>query len=97
MPSTSKKQHNLMEAVAHNKAFAKKVGIKQSVGKEFAKADKGKKFGLGGGVGITRGGKNQINRQETRFGSILGQQKNAPDVNLNKYVGKKTGGKVKKK
>ena len=27
MPSKSKKQHNLMEAVAHNKAFAKKVGI----------------------------------------------------------------------
>ena len=48
MPSTSKKQHNLMEAVAHNPAFAKKVGIKQSVGKEFAAADKGKKFKEGG-------------------------------------------------
>ena len=86
-----------MEAVAHSPSFAKKVGIKQSVGKEFAKADKGKKFGLGGGVGVTRGGKNQINRQETRFGSILGQQKNVPDVNLNKYAGKKSGGKVKTK
>ncbi len=40
MPSKSKKQHNLMEAVAHSPAFAKKVGIKQSVGKEFAEADK---------------------------------------------------------
>jgi hypothetical protein len=48
MPSTSKKQHNLMEAVAHNPAFAKKVGIKQSVGKEFASADKGKSFKRGG-------------------------------------------------
>jgi hypothetical protein len=48
MPSSSKKQHNLMEAVAHNKAFAKKVGIKQSVGKDFAEADKGKKFKKGG-------------------------------------------------
>ena len=48
MPSVSKKQHNLMEAVAHNPAFAKKVGIKQSVGKEFASADKGKKFREGG-------------------------------------------------
>lgn len=37
-----------MEAVAHNPAFAKKVGIKQSVGKDFAEADKGKKFGKGG-------------------------------------------------
>ena len=48
MPSVSKKQHNLMEAVAHNPAFAKKVGIKQSVGKEFASADKGKSFKKGG-------------------------------------------------
>ena len=48
MPTVSKKQHNLMEAVAHNPAFAKKVGIKQSVGKEFAAADKGKSFKQGG-------------------------------------------------
>ena len=48
MPSVSKKQHNLMAAVAHNPAFAKKVGIKQSVGKEFAAADKGKSFKQGG-------------------------------------------------
>ena len=50
MPSVSKKQHNLMEAVAHNPAFAKKVGIKQSVGKEFAQADKGKSFKQGGAM-----------------------------------------------
>ena len=37
-----------MEAVAHSPAFAKKVGIKQSVGQEFAKADKGKTFKRGG-------------------------------------------------
>jgi hypothetical protein len=37
-----------MEAVAHSPSFAKKVGIKQSVGKEFASADKGKKFKEGG-------------------------------------------------
>jgi hypothetical protein len=37
-----------MEAVAHSPAFAKKVGIKQSVGKEFAAADKGKSFKQGG-------------------------------------------------
>jgi hypothetical protein len=48
MPSVSKKQHNFMEAIAHNKAFAKKVGIPQSVGKEFSEADKGKKFKQGG-------------------------------------------------
>lgn len=37
-----------MEAVAHNPGFAKKVGIKQSVGQDFASADKGKKFKEGG-------------------------------------------------
>ena len=48
MPSTSKKQHNFMEAVAHNPSFAKKVGVPQSVGQDFSKADKGKTFKRGG-------------------------------------------------
>jgi len=39
MPSKSKKQHNFMEAIAHSSEFAKKAGVPQSVGKEFAKAD----------------------------------------------------------
>jgi hypothetical protein len=48
MPSTSKKQHNFMQAVAHNPLFAKKAGVPQSVGKEFNEADKGRKFSKGG-------------------------------------------------
>lgn len=48
MPSTSKKQHNFMAAIAKNPNFAKKVGIKSSVGEEFLNADKGKKFKEGG-------------------------------------------------
>jgi hypothetical protein len=48
MPSVSKKQHNFMEAVAHNPAFAKKAGVPQSVGKDFSMADKGRKFSKGG-------------------------------------------------
>lgn len=48
MPSKTPSQHRLMEAVAHSPAFAKKVGIPQSVGKDFAKADKGKQFAGGG-------------------------------------------------
>ena len=84
-----------MAAIAKNPAFAKKVGIKPSVGEEFLKADKGKKFGLGGSTGITHGGKNQINKQVTRAGSIFGQQKEVPNVNLNKYIGKKEGGIMK--
>ena len=39
MPSTSAKQHRFMEAIAHDAAFAKKAGVPQSVGKDFAKAD----------------------------------------------------------
>ena len=48
MPSVSEKQHNLMAMVAHDPAAAKRLGIKQSVGKEFVKADIGKKFKEGG-------------------------------------------------
>lgn len=55
MPSVSKKQHNLMAAVAHNPAFAKKVGIPRSVGEEFNKADKGKTFKKGGIMKMEKG------------------------------------------
>ena len=48
MPSTSKKQHNFMTAIAHSPAFAKKAGVPMSVGKDFTKADKGRKFKDGG-------------------------------------------------
>ena len=48
MPSTSLKQHRFMQAVAHSPAFAKKVGVPQSVGKDFSTADKSRKFSKGG-------------------------------------------------
>jgi hypothetical protein len=54
MPSSSKKQHKFMEAIAHNPAFAKKVGIPQSVGKDFSTADKGKTFKKGGDTMATK-------------------------------------------
>ena len=44
-----------MEAVAHNPAFAKKVGIPRSVGEEFSKADKGKTFKKGGIMKMEKG------------------------------------------
>ena len=61
MPSKSKKQHNLMAAVANNPKFAKKVGIPQGVGKDYVKADEGRKFRSGGMAGcgtkkMARGG-----------------------------------------
>ena len=51
MPSKSKKQHNLMAAVANNPEFAKEVGIPQSVGKDYVEADIGRKFRSGGMAG----------------------------------------------
>jgi len=46
MPSVSGKQHRFMEMVAHDPAAAKRVGVPQSVGEDFAKADQaaGKHF-----------------------------------------------------
>lgn len=44
MPSKSQAQHNMMEMVAHDPVAAERVGIPQKVGKDFAAADKGKKF-----------------------------------------------------
>jgi len=67
-----------MEAVAHNPSFAKKTSIPQKVGKEFSKADKGKKFKEGGpslavgrgeklpvskGAGLTEKGREKYNRE----------------------------------
>lgn len=40
MPTVSKKEHNFMEMVDHDPAAAKRVGVSQSVGKEFVEADK---------------------------------------------------------
>jgi hypothetical protein len=67
MPSTSKKQHNFMAAVANNPSFAKKVGVPQSVGKDFNQADKGK-FSKGGDMkkmnmgGYADGGMTMVNK-----------------------------------
>ena len=41
MPTVSKKQEKFMQAVAHNPAFAKKVGVPVKVGKEFTKSGGG--------------------------------------------------------
>ena len=68
MPSTSKKQHNFMAAVANNPTFAKKAGVPQSVGKEFNNADKGKTFKQGGDMkkmnmgGYAGGGMPMVNK-----------------------------------
>ena len=42
MPSKTEKQAKFMAAVANSPKFAKKVDVPQSVGKDFAAADKRK-------------------------------------------------------
>lgn len=44
MPSVSGKQHRFFEMVAHDPGAAKRTGVPQSVGEDFAKADEGKHF-----------------------------------------------------
>jgi len=85
MPSSSAKQHRFMAAIANNPSFAKKVGVSQSVGKDFFAADKGKTFATGG---IT---KQKINKQNTRHGMM-----DLPVANLSRFAGMKKGGDVMK-
>jgi hypothetical protein len=55
-----------MEAVAHSPSFAKKAGVPQSVGKDFSAADKGRKFGKGGGMKkYAEGGMSEKDKTET--------------------------------
>lgn len=42
MPSSSPAQERTMRAAAHNAAFARKMGIPQSVAREFERADQAK-------------------------------------------------------
>lgn len=65
MPATSEKQKKFMDAVAHNKGFAKKVGVPQSVGAEFSGKSKGMKFGSGDGTRVDRQG---VNKPKTDHG-----------------------------
>lgn len=64
MPSKTKKQAKFMAAVANNPKFAKKAGVPQSVGKDFAKADKGRTFQEGGNVSIKSRLKSERNEME---------------------------------
>ena len=58
-----------MEAIAHNPGFAKKVGIPQSVGKDFSNADKGKSFSKGGDMAT---------KMNAGFMAMMAKKKGAP-------------------
>ena len=94
MPSTSKKQHNFMAAIANNPSFAKKAGVPQSVGKDFSAADKGRKFQKGGatmmGKKIPNAMADMMARRRPRMGA--GMAPSAPPAPM----GMKKGGKVRR-
>ena len=80
MPSKSKAQHNLMAMVANNPAAAKRVGIPQSVGKEFVKADKGKRFGSGSRADAQAINKPKTNQGKQEFFSRGGDMKESKEM-----------------
>jgi hypothetical protein len=94
MPSTSAKQHRFMEAVANNPAFAKKAGVPQSVGQDFATADKGKSFGKGSG---SRADIQVINSPKTRHGDMAIMKKGGDTMNSKMKMFEKSGKDVEKK
>ena len=80
MPSVSRKQHNLMAMVANNPAAAKRVGISQSVGKEFMKADKGKRFGSGSRADAQAINKPKTNQGKSEFFARGGEMKESKEM-----------------
>ena len=90
MPSTSKKQHGFMAAVANNPKFAKKVGVSKSVGEEFMKADKGRKFREGGALKQTDAESNPgLAKLPTEVRNKMGYMKKGGDVKMDMAKDKK--------
>jgi len=92
VPSKTRKQHMFMEAVSHNPAFAKKVGVPQSVGREFVKADKGRKFAEGGEMKESKA----MMGKEIAFMKKKGAPKPMIKHEMAEAKGMKYGGNVKK-
>jgi hypothetical protein len=88
MPSSSKKQHQFMEAVAHSPAFAKKVGVPQSVGKDFSNADKGRKF--------SKGGDTMASKMNPGFMAMMAKKKAGAKAGDKAEMPMKKGGMTKK-
>jgi len=95
VPSSSKKQHNFMAAIANSPSFAKKVGVPQSVGKDFNEADKGRKFSKGGDMKESKG----MMKKEVGFMKKAGAPKSMikhEQAEMGMGMGMKKGGGVKK-
>jgi hypothetical protein len=86
-----------MAAVANNPKFAKKVGVPKSVGEEFMKADKGRKFRQGGALKETDAETNPgLAKLPTDVRNKMGYMKKGGDVEESKAMVKKEIGFMKK-
>jgi len=92
MPSTSKKQHNFMAAIANSPSFAKKAGVPTSVGKDFVTADKGKKFSKGGDI-MAENKKLSVGKSITDYEDIMND---VAQVEAGIYTDPKTGKQMSK-
>jgi hypothetical protein len=91
MPSKSRAQHNLMAMVANDPKAAKRVGIPQSVGREYVEADKGRKFKEGGDMKEPKG----MMKKEVAFMKKKGAPKSMIKHEMAE-AGMKKGGYAKK-
>ena len=91
MPSASPAQKRLMDAAAHNPAFAKKVGVPVKVAKEFSQADKGRKFAKGGDMKESKA----MVKKEVGFMKKAGAPKSMIKHEQAEMMGMKKGGKAK--
>lgn len=96
--SVSEKQRKFMAAAAHNPEFAKKAGIKQSVAKEFNRADvKAKSVDEGQAPDDIKGAKNRIEAYVYRFKKNVHRivwRKKFPSPSLAKKWAVKHGAKI---
>jgi len=71
-----------MAAIAHSPSFAKKVGVPQSVGKDFNEADKGRKFSKGGDMAtkMNPGFMAMMAKKKAGSGKMAAFEKSGKDV-----------------
>ena len=91
MPAVSAKQKKLMDAAAHNPAFAKKVGIPTKVAKEFSRESRGLKFKEGGEMKESKA----MAKKEVSFMKKKGAPKSMIKHEMAEY-GMEAGGRTKK-
>ena len=90
MPSKSRAQHNLMAMVANDPKAAKRVGIPQSVGRDYVEADKGRKFKEGGDMKEPKA----MVKKEVGFMKKAGAPKSMIKHEMAEMKGMKKGGKA---